>query len=971
MSNKMIRALKLFVIFATFLCLLVPIYTVAIQKSAVVNFYLKGETYKIVEGNSSQSEDTEYYKTLFNDTQSLAEYSKQVSQEVESEGLVLLTNNGALPLDADSKISLFAQGSVSLNYSSTGSSAASGDYASLRDALESKNFIVNDQLWNWYLNNGYRRSSFNVGNVKTYMVNEAPWSSVASAVGDSFSSYGDAAIVVFSRDSGEGFDVSTRNSDGEDGSYLSITDNELELLEQLTILKSNNVFSSIIVLLNSALPIELDFLYRESISIDASLWIGNVGMSGVFGVAEALCGDVNPSGRLTDTYSRDNFSSPAMASWIYEEDGVFAQKYENASDYSLNTTQQFYGVYVEGIYVGYRYYETRYEDYIIGRQNTGNFDYDEKVAFPFGYGKSYTEFEYSNFTIVNETDDAYIVSLKVTNIGSIAGKEVVQIYVQKPYNPVGNVEVASVELVGFAKTAILNAGSSETVLINVRKDSLKSYDSENAQTYILSRGDYYLSVGYNAHNALNNILAAKGYSPSNTDGRMSEEGMSALAKKVLTLSNNDVTTYSRSTETGITITNKLDSYDINRYENKGMNSVTYLSRSNWEGTWPIARINLQISNATMYNDLTSNKQINDNETWSHFYAVQNGLTAIMLRGLDYDNPAWDRLLDQMTYEEQALLITNGAFGTNAFMSIGMPGTKASDGPTGVIKSITGSAMPGQGVWASTFNLELIEEVGRVLGEDARLNQLDTMYAPGINIHRTPFGGRANEYFSEDPFLTAMAAVSEVKGMQEKGVIAVLKHYAFNDQESARNGISIWLNEQSAREIYLLPFEYTMKPSMGSAYGAMSAFNRAGTEWVGASRILQMDIARGEWDYKGYFITDMAEANGLLYMTYDDGIFNGTDLFLGNGSKTALASLRNNIAFRNRVREAAHRVLYVNTNYSAAMNGLSSTSHIVEIMPWWQLTLLSFIGVPSLISVVSLGFWVYYLIKIPTKKTKSN
>ena len=342
--------------------------------------------------------------------------------------------------------------------------------------------------------------------------------------------------------------------------------------------------------------------------------------------------------------------------------------------------------------------------------------------------------------------------------------------------------------------------------------------------------------------------------------------------------------------------------------------------------------------------------------------MPSGSQLIALRGLPYDHSAWDILLDQLTYEEQALLISNAAFGTSTLDSIALKESKASDGPTAVSDSVTSISFPSEGIWASSWDTELIRKIGDLLAEDARMNGVDTMYAPGINIHRTPFGGRAHEYFSEDPFLTAQAAMAEIAGMQQKGVVAVLKHYAFNDEEAARNGICVWLNEQAAREIYLLPFEYAMRPSVGSALGAMSSFNRAGTLWTGASSALQIALARGEWDFQGYFITDMASSNGALFMTYDDGVFNGTDLFLGSGSKTALKEWKSSIPFRQRVREAVHRVLYVTVNHSAVMNGVSPTSQVIPVMPWWQMALLAALILSAVLSAVGLTMCIVQMIR---------
>lgn len=962
--NKMLKKLSkiVFVVCATLLCVLIAGYDVALANATIINNALHAKTYKEVSIGSSENIDSEYFKSDYTDKN---DYIKDVSEfcrKLESEGLVLLTNeNNALPLPAKAKVSFFAQGSVTLNYGSSGSSATDTDtYGSLKDAFESKDFSVNADLWQWYKSrtNNLRKNTVE-GLVKTYTVNESEWSDVRAVNSENFANYGDAAIVTLSRDSGEGFDVSTRGSDGIDGSYLSLTRQEEDLLKGLTSLKASGIFERIIVLLNSAVPIQLDFLFDSGIKIDACLWVGNVGMTGALGIADVFAGDVNPSGRLTDTFCRDNFSSPAMASWILNNNGIFSQEYGNAAQYNLNSSQKHYGVYVEGIYVGYRYYETRYEDYVTGKDKSGEYDYSE-VAFPFGHGLSYTSFSYGDFTVTENDEKSFNVSVKVTNTGNKAGREVVQIYLQKPYIQ-GGVEKASVELVGFTKTGELAAGKDETVNITVNKEVFKSYDALTAKTYVMDAGKYYLAAGTDAHDALNNLLALKGFSPENTENRMTAAGNKDLTAVALQLEGTDTVTYSKSVETGVKITNQFDFADINLYENRGSNKVTYLSRSDWQGTWPKGKVELNVASTAMMQDLSSHKKIQeDNAQKPPEYNVQSGSLLITLRGLDYDHEAWDKLLNQLTYEEMALLISNAAFGTSTLDSISLKETKASDGPTAVTGSVTGTSFPSEGIWASTFDTEMIEKVGDFLAEDARLNGVDTMYAPGMNIHRTPFGGRAHEYFSEDPYLTATAAIAEVSGMKKKGVIGVLKHFAFNDEESARNGICIWLNEQSAREIYLLPFEYAMRPSMGGAIGAMSSFNRAGTLWTGASRALQMTVSREEWNYQGYFITDMASSNGALFMTYDDGIFNGTDLFLGSGSKTALKEWKNSVAFKNRVREATHRVLYVTVNYSAAMNGVTPNKRYVSIMPWWQVTLIVAIVV---VGVAALSGLIIYFVTL--------
>ena len=331
------------------------------------------------------------------------------------------------------------------------------------------------------------------------------------------------------------------------------------------------------------------------------------------------------------------------------------------------------------------------------------------------------------------------------------------------------------------------------------------------------------------------------------------------------------------------------------------------------------------------------------------YGADNGLTLAMLRGLAYDDPQWDKLLDQMSYADQATLVTTGYFTTVALESIGKPATAEDDGPTGVAHTTTGTSFPSEGIWASSWNTELIRQVGDALAEDALASGKTGMYAGGVNIHRTPFDGRSHEYFSEDALLSAIAIQYEVQGMQAKGVVAHVKHLAFNEEETDRNGVSIWLNEQEARELMLLPFEYALSESKGNSGAFMTSFNRAGVIWTGANDGLLIHIVRDEWGFHGYNITDMASGNGAYYMTWQDGVINGTDLFLGEAS--ALTEYKDNAAFAQRLREAAHHILYTVVNQSAAMNGLGVESVVLTVTPWWQSALnisLIVLGVLSLI-----------------------
>ena len=948
-----------FIGFGTVFAIALPLLSVARANASLINDHLHVQTYKVINNEDHSPEAAEYFKSDYSSLEEVKTAGQKLAAKVEESGLVLLKNDGnALPLKmSNPKVSLFGDGARAFNYtpSLSGGSVDITQYKNLRQSLEAEGCQVNGALWDYYAahNVGGRTNSVS-GLVKTYRINETPWSNIKTANEATFSEYGDAAIVVLTRDSGEGFDLTTKGSDGRGGSYLGLSQEESDLLKGLTSLKKENVFSRIVVLLNSSCPIELHFLDEADIDVDSILWIGNAGGFGLEAVAKALVGKVNPSGKLSDTYVKDAFSSPAMTSWAYSDSGVFAQEYSGSSTFELASVSKYYGVYVEGIYVGYRYYETRYADKVAASPKVGDFHYDNVVAYPFGHGLSYTDFQYSNFQVAeNPAEKCFVVGLTVRNNGSVPGREVVQVYGQKPYQ-LGGLEKSAIELMGFAKTPLLGPNETANVSIKVGKEQFKSYDNLNAKTFVLDAGDYYLSVGKNAHDALNNILGAQGRGV----------GDPSFASLAFHQNERDASTYSKSKHTGKTITNQLDDVDINFYSGRGENSVVYVSRADWEGTFPKSKVVLSV-NQQMAKDLQSHKEIAEEEGMKEIvYASGEQNRLINLRGAPFDSELWDKLLNQMTYEEQSLLLTNGAFGTSTIDSIGLMETKASDGPNFITSTQTNVSLSSEGIWASSFDEELLGEIGDYLAEDARINKKDTLYAPGINIHRTPFIGRSHEYFSEDPFLSAVSAMNQIRAMEKKGVIPTTKHFAFNDEDSARNGICIWLNEQAAREIYLLPFEYAMGKEYANGHGCMSSFNRAGCLWVGASNALQNTIARGEWGFEGYYVTDMAASNGKLYMTLDDGIMAGTDLFLSSGSKTELKPYKGSLTFKNKVREATHRLLYVIANYSCAMNGVTADSVIVPITPWWDNLLVGLsIGSASLLAL-SAGAFLFFSFKRP-------
>ena len=539
------------------------------------------------------------------------------------------------------------------------------------------------------------------------------------------------ALVVLARSGGEGADLPSGLPELEpymtDGDYLRLCKEESEMLENLQSLKEQGAFKKIVVLLNSSNTLQLDFV--DDYGIDAVLWIGDVGMTGINGVADILSGAVNPSGRIVDTFLKDNHSSPAMQNFG-------AYPYTNGADYDVATAQnntdpgigkcnRDYVVYQEGIYVGYRYYETRYEDYVLNQGNAGEYDYSADVAFPFGYGLSYTTFEYSNFS-VQEQDDTFQVEVDVKNTGAVDGKHTVQIYFQSPYTQYdidNQVEKAAVELCGFDKKFIA-AGDTEHFTITVEKEDLTAYDHMNAKTYILEDGDYWFTVGRDAHDAVNNILAAKGAD----QGRMTAAGDAGLAFKW----NNptfDKTTYAVSSATGKPITNLFDNADLNKYEGDDGQDITYLTRSDWTGTFP-ATVSLKITEQMWKDGLSHDEAdrlaIIENMKalyWSDVAAmspmgVDNGLTAAMFTEKDIDDPDWMKLVQQIPYKEMTQIIYNGFHQTMAAPSISLPGTLDENGPQGFTMGLTGGssamAYTSEDVMAATFNRELIENMGKCI-----------------------------------------------------------------------------------------------------------------------------------------------------------------------------------------------------------------------------------------------------------------
>ncbi len=943
--------------------------------ATMINAALGAETQKIIPGDNSRI----FFWTDFESEEELVAHDWETCYQLEAEGAALLVNkNGALPLGEGSRVSLFSQSAADPVLTGTGSAfMATGDalsfYAAFENSLGAGS--VNTELWKFYKTSGYKRvnAALSGGSPDQYRINEVPWEKYTDGLKNTFAAYGDAAIVIFSRSSGEGADLPYALPALEEymtgGDYLRLCKEEIDLLANLKALKNSGTFQKVIVILNSSSTLQLDFI--DEYDVDAVLWVGNLGMNGIPAVADIIAGKVNPSGRIVDTFLKDNHAAPAMQNYN-------AFPYTNASELGLAFAQNNtapgiekcnmnYVVYQEGIYVGYRYFETRYEDYVLDQGNAGSFDYGSLVAFPFGAGLSYSTFEYSDFAIADR-GDTIEATVNVRNTSNIDGKHTVQIYFQSPYtdyDKANGVEKASVELCGFDKKEIA-AGATEQFTISIRKDDLTSYDSNGARTYILDAGDYYFTVAVDAHNAVNNILAAKGADAS----RMYGSGDASLTARwnVAAL---DTTTYAKSSYTGKAITNLFDNADLNRYDGAEGQTVTYLSRSDWTGTFPTTQY-LRVTDKMWADGLTHEESgraaITEKmkaEYWANASVPKSGkageLKAIDFVETDYSDPAWDALISQISYDDMLNMIYNGAYNTKALPAINLPATQAMDGPTGFTKSLmgggSGMAFTSEDVMAATFNRSLIREVGACIGEDmmhgnqgANASAIAGIYAPGANIHRSQYLGRHNEYYSEDGWLSGEACAAEVQGIRSKGIIPFVKHFALNDQEEGRYGISVWAPEQAIREIYLESFEGAVR---GGAMNVMTSFNRIGVVWSGSHRGLLTGILRDEWGLEGAAVTDMAL--NAKWMDYRLGVLAGQDIWCGSkGNMGTLDGSENDPAIASAVHHAVKNVVYSVTRTNA-MNIGDAT--VVAVTPMWQTALYAAAGAMGVLTVLSAVMWV--------------
>ena len=978
---------------------------------------VRGETY---------GADVDYYKSDFSSASELYAYEEKKVAEIAEEGITLLENNGILPLDLGTKLSIFSHSSVDLVSGGSGSGSGSFELTKdLKEGLEGAGLVVNDTLWNFYKSGAgskYKRGIgvVNYGADLDWSINECPLDVITSNSAVMSSLEGSVAMFVLSRTGGEGGDEARDMAafGGKAGNhYLEPDDTELEIISYL-----NDNFDDVILIINCNNAIELGWVSRYE-NISAVVNFPGSGRTGTYGLGYMLTGidangnEISPSGHLVDTWVYDNFSSPAM---------------QNMGDFQFDGTNYYYVNYSEGIYVGYRYYETRYEDVVLGRENVGEYDYKNTVIYPFGYGLSYTKFQWSDFTMSNADSNGNIkISVKVTNVGERTGKDVVQIYGQAPYK--GNVEKSSVLLVGFAKTSDLAPGESQIVNITVSLKDLTSYDTSangGKGGYILDEGNYYLTAASNAHEAINSILAVKDNAEAcqvdySKIVESKQDDSAALATEnmvgIHVQGDYDSTTYSTAGE-GLAVIE-------NHFDDASLADAKYLTRNNWtmmdnDGlrygyiSDIVSRAEVggkqfrAEASAELVAALKSFFSLNPNEGQEIVnvtFGAEQKVDLIDLRGLPYDDPLWETLLDQISYSELSKLIDECGYCSPAVDSMNKPKVTDLDGPAGLNDIIAHGSMPiGEGLqamtWptqymlACTWNITLAEEMGRGIAEDGLYSGTCGWYGPGMNIHRTPFAGRNFEYYSEDAFLSGVFGKAEVNGAAQKGMYAFIKHFALNDQETHRDerGIATFAEEQAIREIYLKPFEMTIidntveifyneavldengdvvgyekrTTTVPAATAVMTSFNRIGATWAGGHYGLITEVLREEWGFNGFVLTDYEVGSGKgSYMDTLQSLAAGGDGKLKTVGMDALFGfdISEHPEYQGYGRDAAHHILYTVVN-SAGMNGFVHGVEYVNGFAYYKIILIVWdvLAVPAMI-------WMGVILskKIPALRKKEE
>lgn len=881
-------------------------------------------------GSNGLSNEGTLFKPTYDTEEKVNEASEATASKIIGEGTVLLeNNNNVLPLAKKSNVSVF--GITSAIWKSEEKITGKSNTA-LTTALKEAGLNINDTLRSFYKSNSHKKwgqgSAYGAGTERTdWTIDETPYSEYTDAVKNSYDNFNDAAIVVLSRGGCEGADL-PRHMDAQNGnysdSYLSLSQNEKDLLQNVCA-----KFEKVIVIMNSANSMDMSFL--KEYDIDATILCTSTGDAALTNVGKLLVGDMDFSGKTVDTYVYNNLTdTPAsknMGDYRFTKDGSI-----------INYEYMNYG---EDIYVGYRYFETRYFD-----QNNGvdsSYVYQDHIAYPFGHGLSYNEYKWSDFQLGAVDENGQIeVKLNVTNNGTISGKDVVEIYANVPYTAYdkeNKIEKSAVKLVGFAKTDEIAPGATEEVTISVDRYELMSYDSTYAHdstkgAYILDAGDYYLTAAKDAHMAVNNFLKYLN-SDASVSGYRNFEGQYdvTLVKKAFTIDSLEPTSVSK------------DTIIKNNFEDATLEDANYLSRTNWS---------LADKDDLIYHDAISNagvSEVDDKEGKVYTHNIADKLYAILsstgweasgnpneekdyseikteqeanlqltdLMGLDFDDPKWQELIESLSIADLNQLFSYGGYGTVAIEKIGKPKTKEYDGPARIFNMFTSQSsfvFPCEETIAQTWNPALAKEMAEEIGDLCILQGINGWYAPGMDTHRTAFGGRNFEYYSEDAYISGKMGAAAIEGIQSKGVYAYMKHFALNDQDTNRgttNRVAVFAREQAIREIYLRPFEYSVKE--GHSHGVMAAMNRVGPRQSIYHYGLLTEVLRKEWGFDGIVVTDYI--SGLSQEDMLAGLAAGLNLqLISQANPLSGENLSNGAKYK--LQETAHYILYTQAN-SNAMN----------------------------------------------------
>jgi beta-glucosidase len=985
-----------------------------------------------IKKDGTSTEDPWNFKSEFTTTAADAirgfkEFAVMESQETN----VLLKNvNDALPLSKTAKITMLGFRSYAPVYGNSGGSIADKNTIDLYqtqiyNCFKERGFQLNPvttQVYADYISQNniswggsgfgavppeYKNTAITNG---VYELGMSELLAIDPDLRDSYQNYDDAAIVVVGRPGGESKNYTLDPFESTTGTIMGLSTKEKEIIAE-----AKNNFDKVIVLVNSVTTMEIKEL-RDDPEIDAIMWIGYPGAYGFLGVADNLNGTVAPSAYLTDTHVTNALAMPAM------------QNFGNATPWNLqgvNTSGQnvnSYLVYAEGIYSGYRYYETRYNDIVYGvlgaktakagtwtnkdgtiSTTDGVWSYEDEVVYPFGYGLSYTTFteKFNSVTIAGDRKTAE-VKVTVTNTGDVAGKHAVRLFVQTPYteyDKANNVEKSAIQLIDFEKTSVLQPGKSQVVTLYVDMANLASYDYTTAKTFIVDAGDYYFSLGNGAHDALNNVLAAQG---KTTQDGMTYDGDASKTYK-WTWDQLDVNTFAYDYN-GVEITNRLSEGDYAMDINSFLpGTVRYMTRQNWNGTFPTTVSGLGDRATDRMKTLLLNDfiEFNSGETPDVKFGQPSDLNLVDLKGAEWDDPRWEELANKVTIDEFLNFAANAFHHIEEIPSVGFPDWNADDGPGGSDTHYLNegtyqgnpypdaadyaTSKPGTRVapapqnLAATFNKELAFRNGEIIiGETSLILQLPIIIGPGMNLHRHGWNGRGGEYYSEDPILSGFTGSNVVQGAQSKGALVNIKHAAFNDQEINRSGIAVFMNEQTARELELrnLRQAFTAKGKPASfvqdetrdelftegALGVMTSYNRIGIVASSANKGVCVDIMRNEWGFKGYSVTDFTGVSPKA--APKESILYGTTAFCGFGSPSVSYWNADFFGGDKELAAAVHtniKYILYSLAQSNALNGLSSNYDVItrQNNTWWRTTYKAAIAVGSVATVASIALTVVF------------